>query len=286
MNFPRYWAKGSYTGQTRDGEQITRSAFGWSSESHSEAEELGRVRAKNVVERGIGSDKRKDYEYGLSPFREEVIETLELDGNEIAVVSRNRYGSLVLNSANVMFVDIDFPRVAPTGLWDTILWHFSQQRRDKRRRIVEEISYESVKEWYRKHPVKSFRLYRTHSGLRLLLTDKLYDPMGDESKEILASLGSDPLYRALTERQGCYRARLSPKPWRCNIARPPSTFPWGSAEDEKEYRAWETRYLKESKRFSTCFLLKEYGERSGDPVIGQIVNCHDTFTIGTSLPLA
>ena len=287
MNFPRYWAKGSYTGTTCDGKKATCCAFGWSSESLTDAEAKGRQRAQLFVEKGIGSDKRKEYEYGEAPFREEVIDSIQLDGNDVAIISRNRYGSLVLNSANVMFVDIDLPRIVSTGFWDAVRLHFSSKKRKERRQIVESISLDLVQAWHQENPTKSFRLYRTHSGLRLLLTDKVYDPKGDESKGILTDLDSDPLYRALTERQGCYRARLTPKPWRCRTPRPPSSFPWSDPEDEKKYRAWEDTYSKASKQYATCALIREYGSETDDPVIRQVVACHDSFTISAqSLPLA
>ena len=42
-------------------------------------------------------------------MREEIIQNIvNRDGKEIGVITRNAYGSLVLNAANARFIDIDF----------------------------------------------------------------------------------------------------------------------------------------------------------------------------------
>ena len=50
------------------------------------------------------------YGYGERPLREEITQPVSSSaGSEIAVVTRNLYGALVLNTLNAMFIDIDFP---------------------------------------------------------------------------------------------------------------------------------------------------------------------------------
>ena len=286
MNFPRYWTKGSHTGKDVEGKEITISAFGWSSTDLEDARRVGSERAKRVLERGFTRGERTDYEYGVTPFREEVVESLEVDGEQVGVVSRNRYGALVLNTPKVMFVDIDFPEPASAGILDAILLMFSAKKREERQSLEEDVIHRSVQEWYEKNPSRACRLYRTHSGFRLLFTDKLYDPTSDESKRILSELKSDRLYCALTERQECYRARLTPKPWRCASTRPPSQFPWKDETEEKIYRAWLSEYEDACRSYATCVLKKEYGERASDPVIRKMIDFHDELSIKTGSPLA
>ncbi len=50
------------------------------------------------------------------PMREPVLREVKKDNGELAaVVTRNSYGCLVLNTARVMFVDVDLPELKPEG---------------------------------------------------------------------------------------------------------------------------------------------------------------------------
>ncbi len=286
MKFPRYWAKGTYTGRSRDGKEITIKAYGWSSTSVDEARQRGVVRARSVVERGIGSGKKNEYEYGNAPFREEVIESIDVDAEQVGIVSRNRYGALVLNASRVMFVDVDFPVENPPGLVESVLLAFSSRRRQERLTALHDAALKQIESWARANPSKSFRLYRTHSGFRILLTDGLYDPEGEETKVILNGLNADRLYRSLTQRQKCFRARLTPKPWRCKLPKPPSTFPWEDQNKEGAYRRWEKNYQEGIQAFSTCRLEKEFGQPAGIPEVARIIDYHDALGVNDAKPLA
>ena len=286
MNFPNYWAKDSHTGTNPDGKEVTFAAFGWSSTSIEDAKRIGRERAQRLVEDGFPKKRRTDYDYDGTFFREEVVDSLEVEGENVAVISRNRYGALVLNTDKVMFVDIDFSPTVSTGFWDFIMLTVSPARKAARRKMIEDISFEDVQKWSKKNPSKSFRLYRTHSGLRLLFTDSPYDPKSDESKRILRELMADHLYCSLTERKECYRARLSPKPWRCNSHRPPSSFPWENGEKEEEFRIWEANYTELSNEYSTCIHKGDFGNSKVDSVIQKVIDYHDIKSIKIGKPLA
>jgi hypothetical protein len=95
MKFPIYWIKVTHTGLTREGKEMTVDAFGWSSVSMEEARLVGEKRARRALD-AIGFEKRKDYEYGDAPFREEVIRKIEVEGSVIGVITRNRYVHPVL----------------------------------------------------------------------------------------------------------------------------------------------------------------------------------------------
>lgn len=82
MNFPRYWAKGSFTGTNSTGQKVTIEAYGWSSDSTQEARNVENKRAKRVFEKWVSSDKKHEYEYGNKPFREEVIDSIKVDSKE------------------------------------------------------------------------------------------------------------------------------------------------------------------------------------------------------------
>lgn len=59
---------------------------------------------------------------------------------DVAIVTRNRYGALVLNAASVLFVDVDYPKIKPSGLWDALVLPFSQSRREWRKAAAREIT--------------------------------------------------------------------------------------------------------------------------------------------------
>ncbi|MBN1763766.1 MAG: hypothetical protein JW860_00785 [Sedimentisphaerales bacterium] len=86
------------------------------------------------------------------------------------------------------------------------------------------------------------------------------------------------LYRKLTEKQECFRARLTPKPWRCGCTRPPNRFPWDTPEAEQAYRQWQQQYENKSQAYATCRLLECFGEIVSNECIDTIINIHDQYT--------
>lgn len=297
MKFPKYWKKGTFIGKKIDGKEITIEAFGWSFESLEEAQKYGTERAKRAIEAIIQSDNHKSYGYGDTPFREEVISQINFEGQEIGIISRAPYGALILNSPNVLFVDIDLseknsettkiPFEPPKSFFTALFQSFSSKPSSPEKPKVLQTPLQKIESWALQNPSKSFRLYRTHSGFRLLFTDSLYEPRGSETKRIFQELESDPLYQKLTERQECFRARLTPKPWRCNLDRSPYSFPWENEKAEGFQRQWEKDYHQKIPHFDTCILLKEYGKpNSTYQEIARVTEIHDKFTLGNGTSLA
>src|SRR3954469_7219019 len=101
MNFPQFWAKATYK---------NFEAWGWSSENVAEAQQSGLAAAQRVAARILSGERPPPHwaYYPSRPFREQILEERKNDRDEIsAVVTRNSYGCLVLNTARIMFVDID-----------------------------------------------------------------------------------------------------------------------------------------------------------------------------------
>jgi hypothetical protein len=65
---------------------------------------------------------------------------------------------------------------------------------------------------------QSYRIYETHSGCRVICTNRCFPQPKLEfaSRRFMQFLKRDRQYIALCEAQGCFRARLTPKPWRDN----------------------------------------------------------------------
>ncbi len=137
-----------------------------------------------------------------------------------------------------------------------------------------------IRAWSQQHPEYSFRLYRTHSGMRLLFTDRSHDPTSPEALGLLEDLGSDPLYRRMTQRQECFRARLTPKPWRCECDRPPNRFPWVDEAAEAEYRQWERIYAQRSQGYVTCRFVESFGGAALHEHASVVVEIHDRYCCG------
>jgi len=278
MRIPRHWTKASYTGRNLEGKEVTFTAWGWSFNGPAAAADEARSRAQRIFDCIINGRQPSSYEYADRPLREEIVETMGDNGKDLAIITRNRYGALVLNTASVLFVDIDLPRIEPNGLLDAILLSVSGSRRRQRQMALQERTLESVRDWAQRNQDYCFRVYRTCAGLRLLFVDRQYDPCSDQVARILDELGSDPLYRTLTSKQECFRARLTPKPWRCRTPVPPHQYPWTSDQQERRYRAWEERYARAAQAYAVCELIECYGDTIADEQISAIVEKHDGLT--------
>ena len=113
MKIPRFWSRGTAEGKTLRGRDAAFSCWRSSDTSEADARVTAMMAARRVLDAFISGHEPNRYEYGCVPLREEVMnKTEDEQGNTVAVVTRNRYGSLVLNAERAMFVDIDFPPVA------------------------------------------------------------------------------------------------------------------------------------------------------------------------------
>ena len=144
-----------------------------------------------------------------------------------------------------------------------------------------------IENWTRNHPEWGWRIYRTRAGLRLLATQGLVEADSDVADGVFEALSADPLYRKLCKTQKCFRARLTPKPWRCGIRNKPERWPWLDAKAEKKFQNWETQYQVSSSNWATCELLREIGSASVHPEVESIIKLHDDATrVGSNLQLA
>jgi hypothetical protein len=293
MKFPRYWARGECQGRTPDGRAIDVCAFGWSSVSLEDARRVGEERARRAAERmhsgqyerrwaGRAPDSNAQYGYQDIPPREEILETIEVGGREIGLLTRNAYGALVLNTDCVLFVDIDLPageaaksaKPAGGGLFGL----FARKPAAPSPPAAPDPAEAAIAGWSARNRAAAFRLYRTCAGWRLLFTDALYDPTSEPVRRVFSELGADPLYVRLTERQECFRARLTPKPWRIRAFGPPygCRYPFANAQAERRMREWEAAYVQKTQGHTTCLAPRNFGSQTAMlPEIRRIVELHD-----------
>jgi hypothetical protein len=284
MKIPKYWAKSIQSIQQLDGRPYLLVIWQWSDASVSDAQRKAEDRVREVADKVRAGQGLNRYGYGDRPLREEITQGVtNAAGSEVAIVTRNVYGALVLNAANAMFIDIDF---ADKGTSSSSGGGFSFGF-GRRSPSQEDQHVERITAWASRHPEMGLRVYRTAAGLRCLITNQTCDPTRSDALEILRAFESDPLYVRLCKAQECFRARLTPKPWRCNIAPPPWRYPWANADIEIQYRLWERRYEQASRSYAVCRLVKQLGPQEIHPDVAPILKLHDQLTgIGRNLPLA
>ncbi|WP_213600553.1 hypothetical protein [Pseudoxanthomonas japonensis] len=326
MIVPQYWAEGRLQHRSK-GRQVTVRRFGWSDVSQQEAQAHADARTREAFERVLAGEplqRREDkrpYNGAVGvPIREEIIAR---DGD--SVITRNSYGALCLNTPHALFVDIDFEAPGPAaalkrnvrlpllafaaiaGVWAGSWWvglvaavvawlvagrvirhlHAARLRRDGG---PEAWANARVEAFTAAHPDWSLRQYRTPAGLRVLVTHRPFDPAEPEVEACFKALQSDPVYAVMCVRQHCFRARVSPKPWRIGIDRHlrprPGTWPI-KPERMEERRQWVADYERRSEGFAACRYERTFGEGRIDPGVEPVRALHDRLCRAESaLPLA
>ena len=268
MNFPPFWARGESGGFM---------VWRWSSQSLAVAQSRADEAAQQLAERFEHGDfpPQQGGYYPNRPFREQVLrEIKDASDNLAAVITRNSYGCQVLNTARVMFVDIDLPEPKPVGLFKRLFGKPDVPGPAQ----TENGALANIENWTRHHSDWGWRVYRTRAGLRLLATHGLVEADSSAANEVFESLGADPLYRKLCVNQKCFRARLTPKPWRCGINSKPERWPWLDEKREKRFQKWETLYQSYAFNWATCELLHAVGNPEIHPEVQSIVTLHDQAT--------
>jgi hypothetical protein len=283
MNFPRFWARGRAGNFT---------CWRWSNVSLSEAQAEADTGARKMAELfKAGARPLERYGYADRPLREPVLH--DAFGNRTAVVTRNSYGCEVLNASSAMFVDIDFPEkeaAAPakhsTGFLGSLFGRASAPEPPPPRDPAQQ-AIANAERWAREHDGWNWRAYRTRAGLRLLATHTLFDTGDSDCRAAFATLNADPLYRKLCHTQECFRARLTPKPWRCGVTNPPSRWPFPDDAAQREFDRWDSGYRSACQPLATCQFMASMGSGQVHKDIAPLIALHDEATRAASgLPLA
>ena len=102
--------------------------------------------------------------------------------------------------------------------------------------------------------------------------------------EVLQDLNCDELYIRLCRVQKCFRARLTPKPWRIGHMRPPAgnrkaNNPSNPRSPEPakdpEYIRWLESYEARSDSYQACHFMEKIGMEAPEPAIREVVRVHD-----------
>ena len=128
------------------------------------------------------------------------------------------------------------------------------------------------------------RVYKTAAGFRILAQADGLAPGNARFRALARALDADRLYVNLCGKQGCWRARLTPKPRRAGVKKPPreTRFP-RAPEAEAPFAAWLAGYDAASAGFAVCRPVATVGRFVETPA----VRLHDDRTrCASSLPLA
>lgn len=323
MLIPDYWAEARVQSK-RDGKTVTVRRFGWSILDQTEAQHNADQRAEEGLARILAGERlarrelKRAYNGSESvPIREEVIER-----RGDTVITRNSYGARCLNTPDCLFADIDFHEgpswrwilisavllllvAAPLGFalhlslgliaaacaliftypvaaklhqWATT-WSGGPEKLARRR----------VERFVDQNPMWRLHLYRTPAGLRLLAVHTVFDPADPIVAEFFRAIGADPIYVRMCLRQRCFRARVSPKPWRVGLAqhmRPQSVWPF-ALEKLPARRRWIDEYEQKAKAYASCKFIESLGSGRVDSRVEQVQRWHDELCQAHhSLPLA
>ena len=225
--------------------------------------------------------KRKggnDPYYPPSHYLEETIRGV-LGPNVDALVTRNHYGCLVLNATHALFIDVDM--FVPSEVYNPI------EGRPHRLRPARQQMLSDLRTVLQSCDDYGFRIYRTAGGFRILATTDEFEPGSERAERLMNLIGADRNFVDLCRRQGNFRARLTPKPWRCGLRRPPNLFPRKSARAEQRFERWLTEYDRACDSRATCEYIEHIGQGFVHNRIRPVIEFHDRAANAlSSLPLA
>lgn len=241
------------------------------------AEEQFRIIQDRINHNEYFSDAN-DYEVTIKePMLEEIA-----PGN---IITRNYYGAEILNTETLIIADIDAhdfrSRYVP-GFFGRLFGKKEESQIEYESRLTENVLQSLKTEWKEKSHI---RVYRTHSGFRIIFSGLDMDTGSRECSKLLNSMKSDWLYVRLCEKQRCCRARLTPKPARIKQKTLRLRFPY-EQEDLEKINDWIREYNEKSKAFAVCKLIKTYGRRPTE-ADSPVIYYHDKKCgIESNFPLA
>lgn len=258
MRIFKYWAE--VTEDLEVGQTTQKStSFGGSNISVEDAKNDAKKRLRSIQEIILGRrPKTESYEANIL---EEIVNVI----NSENIITRNRYGALILNCKNLMFIDVD-------QYSKTLLDLLFRKKMTKKALTLAKILTVAKQT---KYSHLGFRIYETCQGYRIIVTNQKFDPRSTESQKLMKVFKADRLYGFLCKKQNCYRARLTPKPYRIKQKGIKVIFPNRSTEQEVFLREWISEYNSKLKKYSVCKLIEQIGSVNSNE---RIIKLHDQLT--------
>ena len=136
------------------------------------------------------------------------------------------------------------------------------------------------------HPEFVLAVYETRAGLRFMVTNREIRPDGPEVELLFKALPVDRLYTRLCRTQLCFRARLTPKPWRIGLPRPTARFPFNSDLMQRSFNFWLAQYVAKSRNTCAARRLERIGEAALPDAVQRVVDIHDRYACDDDASLA
>lgn len=314
MIVPEYWSEAKER-VVVNGRRRTLKRFGWSDVSEAEAQANAKERVAEAAARTRAGEQVRTMDHKIPyngaeglPIREEIISR-----HGDSVITRNSYGALCLNTPGTVFADVDveepsegglgwiyFLIIAAAGIWysnELGTWWvlavavlvgalFAHKSAKATLRLLAifradpiDAARVRIERFAKDNPNWHLRLYRTPRGYRVLVMHQTFDPTEEPAYEFLKRLGSDPLYVRMCRNQRCFRARVSPKPWRIGMEhiRPrPGVWPI-KAERMPQRDEWVRLYDEKSDRFASCRFEATLGSGRTDSKCEAVRRVHDKY---------
>lgn len=275
---PKYWSQASGSAQEPGGYRYWLTPWGWSSESVADAAHVAARRLSEIAAKAARGQLLQHTYYPRTPLREQILsEGHGDDGALIAAITRNRYGAQVLNTDAVLIADVDFPRRTITQGAKLLRSLFT--RGSEPARSPEELALGAVTGFADSRPDLGVHVYRTAAGLRVFITGTDLPPDAPRARQILESFASDPLYIHLCAAHKTYRARLTPKPWRCGWYSLNVDYPWQHEEASREAEAWVAGYERKAHGYAVCERIGSSGPPPS-PHEAEVLRLHDAAVLG------
>ncbi len=279
MIVPRFWAEGRISKRDKKG-QVTVRRFGWSDESQEAAQGRADLRAREAFDRITSGESLPRVEPKRAyngaegvPIREEIVAR-----HGETIITRNAYGALCLNTPNVLFADVDLQEGFFRRLLRLTLGVLLRPVAPGLAEDAEARARGRIGRFVTANPGWSLRVYRTPAGFRLLAMHRTFAPSEPAVSELFEAIGTDRIYARMCVRQQCFRARVSPKPWRIGIGdhiKPPrGVWPVQPAQIPGRER-WIRDYERAAKGFAACRFEGTVGGRGEDPAAVAVQRLHD-----------
>lgn len=285
---PQHWTTAEEHAQAPDGRRYALRVWGWSTHSMTEAADVARDRAAELVQRlRRGGSLRRESYYPRLPLREELLrEVRGADGTLIAAVTRNRYGAEVLNTDRLLIADVDLPdrgrsgrRPAGGGRGGFIARLLGRGNPVPDPAPPASPELDRIDAFAAARPRLGVHVYRTAAGYRVLITGSGAAPESAEAAAILRELSSDPVYVTLCATHRTYRARLTAKPWRVGVPALTVRWPWLDARTADRAARWLSRYTAACTGYAVCEKVRS-GQRAPGPEEALVLAEHDRAVLG------
>ena len=312
MIIPKYWAEAKITTQLEK-RQITIKRFGWSDLNIEEAQTHAETRVDEALEKLKSHQDIRKFDHKIPynsneglPIREEIIDQLD-----DVIITRNSYGALCLNTPDVLFADIDFNDTPSQPLYFAGLFALfllcavsallfkswivlsigmlfsimiSLQTAEKlleiQHRFIsnpEQQGLALIRSFSQSHPTWHLHVYRTPKGFRVLVMHQIFDPRGEEAQLLFNALQADPNYVRMCKNQNCFRARISPKPWRIGLEALRSGV-WPVKEQSMHARkVWVDEYQTRAEEYASCKFVEQLGSPLTHPKAKHVQSIHDPY---------